>query len=212
MARFGVLALQGGFAAHVEALAELGVRAVEVRRTAELEHLSGLILPGGESSTLLNLMRDEPWFDALTRFHAGGGVLFGTCAGAILLAREVLDPSQPSLGLLDATVRRNGWGRQVDSFEAPLELAEGGDSVPGVFIRAPRFTALGPGVRVHATFENEPVLVSQGRILAATFHPELTSDRRFHRRFVEPAWAGEGTEETKTQAVPVGTGERRVRC
>jgi len=138
------------------------------------------MIPGGESTTLLNLMRDEPWFEALRAFHASGGVLAGTCAGAILLSREVR-PRQPSLGLLDAVIERNAWGRQVDSFEARVEAPALGGSVEAVFIRAPRFRALFPDVEVLGRHAGEPVLVRQGRVVAATFHPELTTSRALHR-------------------------------
>jgi len=182
--RVGVLALQGGFAAHAAALDDLGVASVAVRRVAALDGLDALVLPGGESTTLLNLMADEPWFDALRELHTRGGALFGTCAGAILLAREVVEPAQPSLGLLDAKVRRNGYGRQIESFETRLELVGSGRPLPAVFIRAPRFVEVGPGVEVLARLADEPVLVRQGRLLAATFHPELTPDRRLQRLFL----------------------------
>lgn len=177
---FGVLALQGGFAAHVSAFRELGVEAREIRRVRELSGLAGLMIPGGESTTLLNLMRDEPWFEALRAFHASGGVVAGTCAGAILLSREVR-PRQPSLGLLDAVIERNAWGRQVDSFEARVEAQSLDGPVDGVFIRAPRFRALFPDVEVLGRHAGEPVLVRQGRVVAATFHPELTRSRALHR-------------------------------
>ncbi|HEY7515803.1 MAG TPA: pyridoxal 5'-phosphate synthase glutaminase subunit PdxT [Vicinamibacteria bacterium] len=180
MRPFGVLALQGDFAAHREALRDLEVPVREVRRTAELEGLAGLVIPGGESTTLLNLMRDEPWFESLQRFHDEGGVLLGTCAGAILLAREVR-PRQESLALLDAVVERNAYGRQVDSFQAQVEAPALGGPLDGVFIRAPRFVALWPEVEVIARHEGEPVVVRQGRVLAATFHPELTRSRALHR-------------------------------
>lgn len=184
--RIGVLALQGGFAAHVAAFARSGVVAREVRRAAELGELDGLALPGGESTTLLNLMRDEPWFDELRRFHQRGGALLATCAGAILLAREVRAPAQPSLGLVDAVVERNAWGRQIDSFEAVLDVEGGGEPpLPAVFIRAPRIVELGPGVSVLARFRGEPVLLRDERVLAATYHPELTGDARVHGRFIE---------------------------
>jgi len=178
----GVLALQGDFAAHAAALRRLGEPAREVRRCADLAGLRALVLPGGESTALLRLMLgdDEPWFDALRAFHDGGGALLGTCAGAILLAREV-DPAQPSLGLLDAAVARNAYGRQVDSFEARLDAPAFEDGLPGVFIRAPRITSVGPSVEVIARLAGEPVLVRQGRVLAATFHPELVADDRVHR-------------------------------
>lgn len=183
----GVLALQGDFAAHARMLRALGSEAHEVRRTSELPDLDGLVLPGGESTTLLNLMADEPWFDALRRFHEGGGALLGTCAGAILLAREVRSPRQPSLGLLDAVVERNAYGRQVDSFVAQLDAAPLGGPLQGVFIRAPRFLSLGPGVVVLARHAGAPVLVREGRVIGATFHPELTGDGRLHRSFIDLA-------------------------
>jgi len=177
---FGVLALQGDFEAHAKALRALGAEAPEVRRAAELAGLAGLVIPGGESTALLRLMEDDPWFPALTTFHDEGGVLFGTCAGAILLARDVF-PAQPSLGLLDAKVLRNGYGRQIDSFVAPLDAPSLGDAdLRGVFIRAPRFAGVGPGVEVLARRDGEPVLVRQGRVLAATFHPELTGSLAVH--------------------------------
>lgn len=184
MSAVGVLALQGGFEAHLEALVRAGTAGRAVRRVAELTGLDALVMPGGESTTLLNLMADEPWFDALRAFHAGGGALFGTCAGAILLAREVHGPSQPSLGLLDAVVERNAYGRQVDSFEATLDAPALGGTVSGVFIRAPRFRALGPGVEVLASRDGEAVLVRQGRVWAATFHPELAEDAAVHAAFL----------------------------
>jgi 5'-phosphate synthase pdxT subunit len=177
---FGVLALQGDFAAHGAAFHDAGVPAREVRRVAELEGLSGILIPGGESTTLLKLMGDEPWFDALRHFHDRGGIVAGTCAGAILLAREVR-PHQPSLALLDAIIERNAWGRQVDSFEARVDAPALGAPMTGVFIRAPRFRALWPEVEVLGRFEGEPVLVRQGRVVAATFHPELTPARGLHR-------------------------------
>jgi 5'-phosphate synthase pdxT subunit len=186
---FGVLALQGDFAAHVAAFGDVGERVREVRRVAELEGLAGIVIPGGESTTLLNLMRDEPWFDALRHLHASGGVVAGTCAGAILLSRDVR-PRQPSLGLLDAVIERNAWGRQADSFEARVEAtAELGGEMDAVFIRAPRFRALFPEVEVLARYGGEPVLVRQGRVVAATFHPELTRSRALHRYLVGVASA-----------------------
>ena len=185
MTEIGVLALQGGFRAHAAALRGVGVTAREVRRCAAMEGLDGLIIPGGETTTLLNLMGDEPWFDGLRAFHECGGTLFGTCAGAILLAREVIHPEQPSLGLLDAVVERNAYGRQRESFETKLEVAAVGGSIDAVFIRAPRFRSLGPEVEVLGRLHGEPVLVRQGRVLAGTFHPELTGDVRLHGYFLE---------------------------
>jgi 5'-phosphate synthase pdxT subunit len=178
---FGVLALQGDFAAHSAAFRDLGVPVREVRRVAELEGLAGLVIPGGESTTLLNLMNDEPWFDALHQLHESGAVVAGTCAGAILLSREVR-PRQPSLGLLDAVIERNAFGRQVDSFEAWVDATPDlGGPMEAVFIRAPRFLALFPEVKVLGRYRGEPVLVQQGGVIAATFHPELTRSRALHR-------------------------------
>ena len=176
----GVLALQGAFTAHALAFHDVGLGVREVRRVSDLDCLGALMIPGGESTTLLNLMGDEPWFDALDRFHREGGVLAGTCAGAILLCREVR-PRQPSLALLDALIERNAYGRQVDSFEGRVDAPALGGSIEGVFIRAPRFRALWPDIEVLGRHEGEPVLVRQGRVIAATFHPELTSGRALHR-------------------------------
>ena len=176
----GVLALQGAFDAHSKSFRELGLKTREVRRVADLDSLGALMIPGGESTTLLNLMEDEPWFDALRGFHDCGGILAGTCAGAILLAREVR-PEQACLGLLDAVIERNAFGRQVDSFEAAVDAPALGGPVDGIFIRAPRFHALWPEVDVLGRLGDEPVLVRQGRVIAATFHPELTQGLAFHR-------------------------------
>lgn len=184
MPRIGVLALQGDFHAHARVLSGLGAQAPEVRRVGALDGLDGLVIPGGESSTLLNLMADEPWFEGIREFHRRGGAILGTCAGAILLAREVVHPAQPSLGLLDAIVERNAYGRQVDSFETTLDAPGFGGPVEAVFIRAPRFRTLGGGVQVLASHGGEPVAVRQGTLLAMTFHPELARDSRPHRYFV----------------------------
>ena len=180
----GVLALQGDFAAHARALRGLGAEVGEVRRCAALDDLDALVIPGGESTALLKLMEDEPWFDAIRGFHARGGALLGTCAGAILLARRVV-PEQPSLGLLDATIARNAWGRQAQSFEAVVDVE--GAATPGVFIRAPRIVDVGPGVEVVARFGGEPVAVRQGCLLAATFHPELADAPALHRMLLAHA-------------------------
>ena len=184
MARIGVLALQGDFEAHVKVLAGLGCEVVEVRRVAQLSGLEGLVIPGGESTTLLNLMGDEPWFDSLKRFEHDGGALMGTCAGAILLARHVVNPPQDSVGLLDATIARNAFGRQIDSFETTLDAPCLGGTIEAVFIRAPRFQVLGPDVATLAVYDGEPVLVREGRVLAMTFHPELTRDAKLHAYFL----------------------------
>jgi 5'-phosphate synthase pdxT subunit len=192
--RFGVLALQGGYAAHAGALRDLGAPVAEVRRVRDLSpDLKGLVIPGGESTALLRLMEDEPWLPALRRFHDQGGVLFGTCAGAIVLAREVR-PAQASLGLLDAAVVRNAYGRQVDSFATTVEAPGLGGALPAVFIRAPRFDRLGAEVEVLASHGSEPVLLQQGRVLAATFHPELTADRTIHGHALRLAEASHATK------------------
>lgn len=187
MTRIGVLALQGDFEAHAKILQGMGVDVVFVRRITELSGLDGLVIPGGESTTLLNLMADEPWFEGLKAFHARGGALMGTCAGAILLSREVEGPQQESVGLLDARIRRNAFGRQVDSFETTLEAPALGGPIEAVFIRAPRFLEVGPKVVALASKDGEPVMVREGRIVALTFHPELTRDARLHAYFVAMA-------------------------
>lgn len=190
----GVLALQGDFAAHGRMLARIGCPWVEVRKPSQLAEVSGLIIPGGESTTLLKLIGTNNMEPAIREFHAAGKPIFGTCAGVILLATEVTNPSQHSLGLLDVTVERNSYGRQVDSFEAPGEYFMNGHGTARplemVFIRAPRITRVGAGVHVVARHENEPVLVQSGTLLGATFHPEMTSDTTVHESFVALCQAG----------------------
>jgi 5'-phosphate synthase pdxT subunit len=175
-----VLALQGGFAAHVRRLHELGLAAFEARRPREIEGASGLVIPGGESTTLWKFFESEPWEEALLRFAETGRPILGTCAGAILLARNVVNPVQKGLGLIDMTVERNAYGRQADSFVGEIEAPALGGALPAVFIRAPRIRETGPGVEVLGRRYGEPVLVRQGPVVAATFHPELTSDVRIH--------------------------------
>jgi 5'-phosphate synthase pdxT subunit len=182
--RIGVLAIQGNFASHAEALTEAGADPVEVRKPDELTGLDGLILPGGESTTMLRFLEKLRFFDVLEEF-CGKKRVFGTCAGAILLAREVRNPSQRSLGLLDAVVERNAYGRQIDSAILTAETSLPGGPLEMVFIRAPRILETGPGVEVLARRDGYPVLVRQGGLMAATFHPELSADRRVHRMFVE---------------------------
>jgi 5'-phosphate synthase pdxT subunit len=180
----GVLALQGDFAKHCKTLERLGVRWREVRTAADLEPISGLIIPGGESTTMLRLMRDEGLFEPIQRF-ARSNPTFGTCAGAILMARDVRNPAQDSLQLMDMTVERNGYGRQADSFtELAATPALGPEPVELVFIRAPIIKATGPSVTVMARCKDQPVLVRQGHWLGATFHPELTADTRVHQLFL----------------------------
>lgn len=182
--RIGVLAIQGNFASHAEALTEAGADPVEVRKPDELVGLDGLILPGGESTTMLRFLEKLRFFDLLEEFCAEKPV-FGTCAGAILLAREVRNPAQRSLGLLDAIVERNAYGRQIDSAILTAETSLPGGPLEMVFIRAPRILETGPAVEVLARRDGYPVLVRQGALMAATFHPELSADRRVHRLFVE---------------------------
>jgi 5'-phosphate synthase pdxT subunit len=185
--RIGVLALQGDFALHTKALARCGcdVEVVEVRKPEQLEGLDGLIIPGGESTTLLKLMDAWGFVPALEKFHAGGHPIFGTCAGLILVAREVTNPAQFSLGLIDVGVERNAYGRQRESFETPGSVELDGRPVPieMVFIRAPRIRRMGPGVRALAHHSGEPVMARQGTVLVATFHPELTDDPAVHGYF-----------------------------
>jgi 5'-phosphate synthase pdxT subunit len=176
-----VLALQGDFEAHRKALAEIGVESFELRRHGDLAQAGGLIIPGGESSTLWKFFEAEPWEEAFGAFAESGRPILGTCAGAIVLAREVSNPSQRGLGLVDMAVERNAYGRQVDSFLGEVACDALGGPLPAVFIRAPRIRRVGPGVEVLAAHGGEPVLVRQGNVVAATFHPELTGDRRLHR-------------------------------
>lgn len=187
-----VLALQGDFEAHRAALAEIGAESFEAKRAGDLARAEGLIIPGGESTTLWKFFEAEPWEEAFRAFAASGRPILGTCAGAIVLAREVSNPPQKGLGLVDIAVARNAYGRQVDSFVAEVACPSLGAPIPAVFIRAPRIVAAGPGVEILARHGAEPVLVRQGNVVAATFHPELTADRRLHRLVFE------GAEERKS--------------
>lgn len=180
----GVLAIQGDYAAHAEALAESGAEPAEVRKPEELVNLDALILPGGESTTMLKFLEKRHFFEALKDFCASHPV-FATCAGTILLAREVRNPAQRSLGILDAVVERNAYGRQIDSAILNAETALPGGPLEMVFIRAPRITHTGPQVAILAERDGSPTLVRQANILAATFHPELSRDRRVHQAFVQ---------------------------
>jgi 5'-phosphate synthase pdxT subunit len=186
--RVGVLAIQGDYDAHAEALREAGADPVLVRKPDQLQGLDGLILPGGESTTFLKFLERDGFLDALRAFTKATPT-FGTCAGCILLSSKVLHPPQPSLGVLDATVERNAYGRQIDSSieQGSTALGKTYDSGPleMVYIRAPRIQQVGKNVAVLAERDGFPVLVRQGHLLAATFHPELSSDRRIHRYFVD---------------------------
>lgn len=187
MKAVGVLALQGGYEAHARALAILGVQAVLVRKPAELQQVCALILPGGESTALLNLMAPWNFLEALRVFHQEGNFLFGTCAGCILLATHV-DPEQPSLGLIDIKVQRNAYGRQIDSFSTLLPSAKTNFKTPNieaVFIRAPKIIAWGTQVKPLLFHGADLVMAEQERVLVATFHPELTTQTTVHQYLLD---------------------------
>lgn len=187
MKRVGVLALQGDVREHAAALADAGAEPVPVKRAAELASLDGIVVPGGESTTIGKLLTIFDLLDPLRAAIRDGLPAYGSCAGMILLADDVLDgvPGQPTIGGLDVTVRRNAFGRQVDSFETDLAVAGlEGPPLPAVFIRAPWVERVGEGVTVLATIGDHPVAVRQGHLLATSFHPELTPDRRMHEMFV----------------------------
>jgi 5'-phosphate synthase pdxT subunit len=179
----GVLALQGDYEAHARAFKKLGAHTVLVRKAEELAGLDGLVMPGGESTTMLKFLEKGGFFDALGKF-ASTTPCFATCAGVILLAREVLNPKQRSLGVLDATVQRNAYGRQIDSTILTLPTELPGGPLEMVFIRSPRITRAAPGVEVFARRDGFPILVRQGHLLAATFHPEMTTDTRVQQLFL----------------------------
>ena len=185
--KVGVLALQGAFREHIVTFEALGVATVAVRQPQQLVGCSALVIPGGESTAIGKLMATYGFYDAVAERHAAGMAVWGTCAGAILIAREVLDavPDQRSLGLMDITVRRNAYGRQLASFEADLRVAGLEDPFTGVFIRAPWIEEVGDGVEVLARHDGHIVAARQGDLMATSFHPELTGDPRFHRLFVE---------------------------
>jgi len=180
----GVLALQGAFDVHAKRLAELGAAAVLVRRPEQLAALDGLVIPGGESTTFLKNLERAGFYDVLNAFVQTKPV-FGTCAGSILLAKDVENPPQRSFGVLDVTVERNAYGRQNDSVILNAETSLPGGPLEMVFIRAPRISRIGPKLETLATRNGDPTLVRQGRLLAATFHPELTEDRRVHQLFLD---------------------------
>jgi pyridoxal 5'-phosphate synthase pdxT subunit len=189
MKRVGILALQGDFEAHAKAIERAGAEPVLVRTAQELKNVDGLVIPGGESTTMLKLLNFMDLKEPLLQF-AREKPIFGTCAGAILLAKEVQNPAQESFGVLDLTVERNAYGRQIDSRvenihpHADFQKRAGAGDVEAVFIRAPIIRRIGPDVRVLAQYEGDPVLVEQGRHLVATFHPELTQDPRVHKLFL----------------------------
>jgi 5'-phosphate synthase pdxT subunit len=182
----GVLAIQGDFDLHAKMLERIGAPYKLVKHASELSEVGGLIMPGGESTTMLKFFSKEGMGNAIKEFVAAGQPVFGTCAGAILLAKEVLNPAQERLSLLDITIERNAYGRQVDSSVRRGECPEiSPRPVEMVFIRAPIIRRVGEGVRVLGCCDSLPVLVEQGNILAATFHPELTEDETVHRYFIK---------------------------
>ncbi|BBY97056.1 pyridoxal 5'-phosphate synthase glutaminase subunit PdxT [Mycolicibacterium fallax] len=190
MTRVGVLALQGDVREHLAALRAVGAEAIPVRRRAELEAVDGLVIPGGESTAMSHLLRVFELAEPLRQRLADGLPAYGSCAGMILLATEIVDAGAPGrqavpLGAIDMTVRRNAFGRQVDSFEGDLDFVGLDDPVHAVFIRAPWVERVGPEVQVLATAAGHPVAVRQGAVLATAFHPEVTGDRRIHRLFVD---------------------------
>jgi len=185
--KVGVLALQGAFREHIVSLEALGVGAAAIRLPEQLEDCDGLIIPGGESTAIGKLMTTYGFYEAIPRCHERGMGIWGTCAGAILIAREILDalPDQRPLRLMDIAVRRNAYGRQVDSFEAQLDVRGLDETFTGVFIRAPWIEQIGEGVEVLARHGDRIVAARQGDLMATSFHPELTGDPRMHRLFVE---------------------------
>jgi len=199
--KIGILAVQGDFEAHAAMLRELGAETVEVRTVEDLLDCDGLILPGGESTTQLQFLQEEGLYDAIREFCEEGGAIFGTCAGAILLAERVKNPAQDSLKLMDITILRNGYGRQLasDVFSGPSALKK--EPLEMVFIRGPIIEKVGPGITVLAKHQGKPVLVQMGRILAATFHPELTNDSTVHRHFLELAASAAGKPKKHLQKV-----------
>jgi pyridoxal 5'-phosphate synthase pdxT subunit len=190
--RVGVLAIQGDYEAHKSRLEQLGAAVTLVRKPEQLDSIDAIVIPGGESSTFLNFLLERGFLDRLREFVSTKPT-FGTCAGAILLAKNVENPPQESLGALDIRIRRNAYGRQIDS-----SIRQAGTEIPGgplemVFIRAPRIVEAGKNVEVLATESGDPVLVRQGKIMAATFHPELSSDTRVHQEFLKLVNSGNGS-------------------
>jgi pyridoxal 5'-phosphate synthase pdxT subunit len=185
--RVAVLALQGAFREHVRALRDVGLDAFEARLPRDLEAAEGLVIPGGESTTMSKLIDAYGLEEPIRALHARGAPVFGTCAGMIVVAASAVDglPDQRSLGLIDIDVRRNAFGRQVHSFEAELRLRDDAEPLNGVFIRAPWIERAGEGVDVLAEHAGHPVAAREGGVLVTAFHPELTDDRRLHRRFAE---------------------------
>ncbi|CAH1216269.1 Pyridoxal 5'-phosphate synthase subunit PdxT [Paenibacillus allorhizoplanae] len=185
MTKIGVLALQGAVAEHIRGIERAGAEGVVVKRTEQLAELDGIILPGGESTTIGKLMRTFGFIDALREFSAAGKPVFGTCAGLIVIAKEITGQPEAHLELMDITVARNAFGRQRESFETDLPIKGIDENVRAVFIRAPLIEKVGPDVDVLATYDGQIVAARQGHLLAASFHPELTDDFRLHSYFLD---------------------------
>lgn len=184
--KIGVLALQGAFREHKGMFETLGAKVTEVRFPEQLENLQGIVIPGGESTTIVKLMGSYGFDKALPEFYERGGAIWGTCAGAIAIAKDIVDyPKQPRLGLMDITVERNAYGRQVASFETDVSVETFDSPFHVVFIRAPRIAGVGKNVEVLASLKDDPIMVKQERLMATVFHPELTKDTRIHRYFLE---------------------------
>jgi|SRR3989338_2934191 len=184
MTTIGVLALQGDFREHIEMLKKCKVNAVEIRLPEDLKNIEGLIIPGGESTAIGNLMLRHKLDKEIIKKHKNGMAIYGTCAGAILLSKDIVGSSQPRLNLLDVSVKRNDYGRQIDSFEAELKIDWIGN-FNGIFIRAPVIEKVNDGVKILSKLNSKPVLIQKGNILASTFHPELTNDKKVHEYFVK---------------------------
>jgi len=182
--KIGVLALQGSIEEHIFMLKKCGVEAVKVRLAEDLNDISGLIIPGGESTTLGKLLKTNNLGKEIIKKAKKGMAVYGTCAGAILLAKNIIGKKQLSLGLMDISIKRNYYGRQIDSFETDLGITGFGESFKGIFIRAPVIDNFHNGAKVLSEFRNKPVLVEQGNLLVSTFHPELTNDKRIHEYFL----------------------------
>ncbi|MBI2655604.1 pyridoxal 5'-phosphate synthase glutaminase subunit PdxT [Candidatus Woesearchaeota archaeon] len=183
MTTIGVLALQGDFREHIEMLKKCKVNTAEIRLPEDLKDIDGLIIPGGESTVMGNLMQRHNLGREIIKKHKSGMAVYGTCAGAILLAKDILGSRQPRLNLLDISIKRNDYGRQIDSFESELKI-EGIGNFSGIFIRAPVIEKVNKGVKVLSRLNSKPVLVQKENVLASTFHPELTRDKRVHEYFV----------------------------
>ncbi len=182
--KIGVLSLQGDFKEHIEMLSKCGVDSALVKLPEDLKNISGLIIPGGESTAIGNLMQRHDLDKEIIKMHNHGMNIYGTCAGAILLAKDIIGSAQPRLGLLDISVKRNDYGRQADSFEAELDIENIG-KFNGIFIRAPVIENVDNGIKILSILQDKPVLVQKNNILASTFHPELTNDIRIHKYFID---------------------------